>query len=63
MLMIATGVEGKSIFDGMELCLRAANKGDADADIADARDESAMTPPTLKVKFEVEEEGGRSRRV
>ena len=56
MLMIATGVEGKSIFDGMGLCPRAANGDDAHADIADAPNESAMTPPALKVGFEVEEE-------
>ena len=61
MLMIATGVEGKSIFDGMELCPCAANGGDADADIADARDKLAMTPSALKVEFEVEEEGRRRR--
>ena len=63
MLMIATGVEGKSILDGMQLCPRAANGGDAGADIADARDESAMTSPALKVEFGVEEEGRRRTRL
>ena len=53
--MIATVVEGNSIFVGMELSLRATNGGDAGDDIVDARNESAMTPPALKVGFEVEE--------
>ena len=37
--------------------------GGAGADIADARDESAMTSPALKVEFGVEEEGRRRTRL
>ena len=53
--MTATVVEGNSIFVGMELSLRATNRGDAGDDIADARDKSAMMPPALKIGFEFEE--------